>query len=105
MRKILAVVLFGLLLAVHLLALNFNAKQFTDETGLKPASNKATITITEGQSFQVTVVNLERLAALGVPTKGLKAGTSAKVTYTGKNRWRFVGASTDVPFDWKSLAT
>ncbi len=104
MRKILAVVLFGLLLAVQLLALNFNAKQFTDETGLKPVSNKATITIAEGQSFQVTVVNLERLAALGVPTKGLKAGTSAKVMYKGKEKWSFMWASTDVPFDWKKLA-
>jgi hypothetical protein len=105
MRRSLAVLLFGALFAVQLLALDFSAKKFTDETGLKPASNKATISIAEGQSFQVTVVNLQRLAALGIPTKGLKAGTSAKVTYKGKDSWSVFLASVDVPFDWKSFSS
>jgi hypothetical protein len=101
MRKSLVIVLFGMLLSSYLLALDFNAKTFTDQTGLKPMSNKDMITVAEGQKFQVAIVNLERLAALGVPIKNMKAGAKTTVTYKGNDHWLLFWASKDVPFDWK----
>ena len=101
MTKRLVWLLFGAMLAVQLLALDFKAKTFTDQVGLKPVSSEAIITVTEGQQFQATVVNLDQLATRGVRVEGLKKGTSVTVTYKGGSKWSFIWASKDVPFDWK----